>query len=338
MKLLKALFIGLLFTVSSYAQSNLVFENVIQSTKLVKPQSDSNYTFNFEYISEQQARDFGSGLTNLKNYPPNAFHVFYDMDERELYDYYKLMDKLVVRSDSMDYESVDVSGNFYTLKMPGMIDSTWFFESIRAIDFKEDWIFDTTKFTCEIKSKMYMPLPLLKGKEELGPIGLFYIKPAEEQKNFKPLIDFIITDVYLKLDPMGMEQSPIQDANTQLDQYKTMLLMNSTINRLKSGKLKAYALTIPFNKAITKKEMKTLFLDEFSANKYEKFPVRFKLYNYRFKMVEKWMFDPISLAFKKEALGMILMKRNEISDLTKNENGYISYTFSPVVYVPFNTK
>ncbi|HEY1041049.1 MAG TPA: hypothetical protein VGF30_16665, partial [Bacteroidia bacterium] len=177
-----------------------------------------------------------------------------------------------------------------------------------------------------------------RGKEEWGPVSCFYIKPLTAPSNARPITDFIITDVYSKHGYFTENQYSIKDANTQLDAYKTMLLINGTIDKIKAGKLKCYHTTIPFTRAFDKKELKTLFTDEFSSNKHEKFPVRYKMYNYRFKLVEKWVFDPFALAFKKEALGIILMKRNEVQDLTINADGWLNYTFTPVAYVPFNQK
>jgi len=325
------------------AQSAIVFENVIQSTKIVKPERDSNYTYNFEYLNGKQIEGFGLGLKKLLTYRSlgfdgKNFSLFEDIDENRPYEPSRLRSKLVLIGDSVDAEMYDSTGSSYFVKMAGFIDSSWYFENIQGIEFKEDWIFDTAKFTCEIKNKMCMPLTLMYGKEELGPYGLFYIKPAQEQKNFEVVTDFIITDVYCKQDPMTENQIPIFDANTEIDHYKMVVFMNSTIDKIKAGKLKCFKPSIPFQKPMLLAELKPLFAEEFVPNKNERFPIRYKMFNYRFKLIEKWWFDPIALAFKKEALGMVLMKRNEKNDLSKNKNGDLIYTFKPVAYVPFNPK
>ena len=52
-------------------------------------------------------------------------------------------------------------------------------------------------------------------------------------------------------------------------------------------------------------------------------------------MVEKWAFDSKSLAFKKVALGIVLMK---IKKKTLVDTNNFNYEFTPVFYIPFNKK
>jgi len=267
MSLLKFLSISLLiFSTQLNAQSNLVFENVIQRSTLYKPATDSNYTYNFEYLSGKQLEDFGFGLRRLLQVDDgldlNDFNLFYDVEEKEPCEFVRIIDNLIYRSDSMDMDMLDESGNTYVIKTPGIVDSTWYFENVEGVSFSEDWIFDTIKFTCEIKSKMCMPMVYRKGREDMGSIGMFWIKPAKAQTNFKVLTDFIITDVNVKQDPMTQDQLYTYGNNTEIDYYKLTLFMNATIDGLKSGKLKAYPMTIPLKKPFSKKEMKTMFTKE----------------------------------------------------------------------------
>ncbi len=321
------------------AQSDLIFENVIQRSKIFKPHSDSSYTYNFEYLSGKQAYDFGWSLKSLLNAgvsDKTGFHLFYDLEETDRFERTEVRRKLIIVGDSVEQENYDANGNPSIQKVAGNIDSIWFFEGVRELKFKEDWIIDTAKFTCEIRSKMFIPLVLKKGKEDLGPMEFVAIKPGLDPKSFKLIADMIITDVYVKQDPMTEDEITIREANTEIDFYKMVMFINSTIDKIKAGKLPCFKPTIPAKKQITTVELKTMFTDEYVINKKDKFPVRFKMYNFRFKMIQKWWFDPIALAFKKEAVGMVLMKRNEKKDFSKNKEGSITYTFKPVAYVPFN--
>ena len=323
-----------------YAQTNFVFEDVLHTIKLVKPLSDSNYTFNFEYLSEKQVVNFGEHLTGIKTYlyptSNNAMHFFYDSDEKQPIESTIIKEKLVIRDDSVDTETIDEMGNWYVVKMAGMVDSTWFFESVQGIEFKEDWSFDLEKFTCEIKTKLFLPLVLMRGKEDYGARGLFYIKPSSNPQNFKPITDFIITDVYIKQDPMTENQLTIAGANVVIDNYKMVMFMNAALDKIKAGKLKCFVPGVPFTKQLSSSEIKQALQEEFVVGQKERFPVRYKMFSYRFQLIEKWFYDPNTMAFKKEALGIVLMKRNEVKDLTTNADGYLSYTFTPVAYVPFN--
>jgi len=327
------------------AQSQIVFEDVIQTLTLGKAIDDTSNSYNPEHFSDKQLLDFGNSLTKIKSVisspsDKSGIKLFYD------YDYYFqterdaewLKQKLIYKDDSIETELIDSVGNSYMVNIPGAIDSTWFFNSVRGIEFKEDWRFNLDKFTCEITSKLYMPMSLLKHKEDLGPQGLFSIKPSEIQQNFAPLADLIITDVYAKQTLISYDYFYLEEANTTIDYYKLMLLMNATIEKIKTGKLKCYEPVAPFKKKFSKSKVKEFLKEEFVVKNQEVFPVSYKMFDYRFKLVEKWFFDSNALAFKKEALGMILMKRNESNDLNLNEENYLKYTFTTFAYIPFKRK
>jgi len=341
-KTFSILAISTLFLTTEFkAQNQFAFENVTHSVKLLKPQSDSNFTYNFEYLSLMQIENFGNSLLAIKSGgtapgDKNGFNLFYDNEEREVYEPYKLKNLLTIREDSVDMEMMDEQGNFFMVRAAGAVDSTWFFQEIQAVEFKEDWKFDVDKFTCEINSKLFSPLVIKRGKEDWGARSFFYAKAAANPQNFKTIADFVITDVYLKQDPMTENQYTIRDANTELDKYKMVLFMNSIIEKVKTGTIPCYVPTIPFKKQFTKAEIKPFFQDEYVAGQNDRYPIGYKMFTYRFKLVEKWLFDPIALAFKKEALGIILMKRNEVKDLNLNADGNIAYTFTTLAYIPFN--
>ena len=113
------------------------------------------------------------------------------------------------------------------------------------------------------------------------------------------------------------------------------MLINFIIDKAKLGKIACFNPIIPFNTQLTPAELKSLLTEEVSFNKDDDFQVRNKLYCYSFKMVEKWAFDSKSLAFKKVALGIVLMKIKKKTIVYSNS---FNYTFSPVFYIPFNKK
>ena len=142
-----------------------------------------------------------------------------------------------------------------------------------------------------------------------------------------------MTDIYID---DGDERNQNNYYNkTNLDTYKTLMLINFIIDKAKLGKIACFNPIIPFNTQLTPAELKSLLTEEVSFNKDDDFQVRNKLYCYSFKMVEKWAFDSKSLAFKKVALGIVLMK---IKKKTVVDPYNFNYEFIPVFYTPFNKK
>ena len=348
MKKLLSLILLLSFTIK--AQSQIIFDNVQQRQIISQKSYEYDDTlglasiFNFSYLSRAKVAELGNYLKVLLKYKNSK-------EGYNLYDYHgntpvkpKDLIKLLVwfydadldgLPDSLDIERFSESGDSYIHREPGHTDSTWFFKTLSGFSFTEDWIIDTVKFTCDIKSKSYAPLVCMLGKEVYGPQVWFQIKPKPtiEKQTFNFITDFIMTDIYID---DGDERNQNNYYNkTNLDSYKTLMLINFIIDKAKLGKIACFNPIIPFNTQLTPAELKSLLTEEVSFNKDDDFQVRNKLYCYSFKMVEKWAFDSKSLAFKKVALGIVLMK---IKKKTVVDTNNFNYEFSPVFYIPFNEK
>ena len=83
--------------------------------------------------------------------------------------------KLVIVGDSVEQEQFDKDGNSYTIKVPGVVDSTWAYENFCSLDLKEDWFFDKQKSSLEVRIIGLGFGVKLKGKEDLGCNPFFYV-------------------------------------------------------------------------------------------------------------------------------------------------------------------
>lgn len=335
----RLIFIKFLFIcfLNTGAQSKIVFKNVCQTTNILKATQDSADYFNFEYLSAKQVAEVIENLKGVLKYnnPGNGFRIYEDENQTKLYTRKKLRNALIIQQDSVDVEKFNKDWGSYVEREGIPADSTSFFSNVAAFKFQEDWSIDTAWFTCNINSKSYTVLAYLYGKEDLGPMSFFTIKPAIEQKKFQTLTDLIITDVFVKNDSTVQ---PEGDTDAPLEAYKIVMLVNSVIDKIKTGKVTAFKPVIPFKERLTGLELQTLLADEAHHNKNDRFQLLYKTYCYRFKMVEKWWFDMTAMAFKKEALGIILMKREEKKDFNNNKHIEMPYTYSPVAYIPFNRR
>lgn len=99
------------------------------------------------------------------------------VDEEFLVPYEKsaIRDKMVIKEDSVDQEQFDESGNAFTVKVAGNIDSTWLYENFCEIELKEDWFFDKQKSTLEVRIIGMGFNRLIKGKEDLGCNNFFWV-------------------------------------------------------------------------------------------------------------------------------------------------------------------
>jgi gliding motility associated protien GldN len=86
-----------------------------------------------------------------------------------------IRDKMVIKSDSVDQEQFDESGNSFTVKVAGAVDSTWLYENFCEIELKEDWFFDKQKSVLEVRIIGMGFNASLKGKEDLGCVNQFYV-------------------------------------------------------------------------------------------------------------------------------------------------------------------
>ena len=363
----------LLLSFSIKAQSQIIFDNVRHKKIITKKDFYSDHAalasesiFNFGHLSKAKVDELGNYLMVLLKYKNSKEgYNLYDYEGNTPVKPKDLIEQLVRMIDvnpkdgkpdmvDVDYfydpnfkdpltgkphpETIGqnfVLGDKYQHKEPSTPDSTWFISDLIGFRFTEDWIIDTVKFTCDIKSKSYSPLVLIPSKEDLGPCSFYEIKPKPsiEKQTFNFITDFIMTDIYID---DGDERNQNNYYNkTNLDTYKTLMLINFIIDKAKLGKIACFNPIIPFNTQLTPAELKSLLIEEVSFNKDNDFQVRNKLYCYSFKMVEKWAFDSKSLAFKKVALGIVLMK---IKKKTLGRGGIFKYTFSPVFYIPFNKK
>ena len=351
----------LLLSFSIKAQSQIIFDNVRQSQiisqKIYEYGDTSGFasSFNFGYLSKAKVEELGNYLKVLLKYKNSKEgYNLYDSDDGNTPVKPKDLIKQLVNigDSSTTYKFYDtlypdpqligkgfLQGDPYEVRMAPYTDSLWFFETISGFRFTEDWIIDTVKFTCDIKSKSYAPLVCMKNKEDLGPQVWFQIKPKPtiEKQTFNFITDFIITDIYIDNNDesyfINGDSSHVEKTN--LDPYKTLMLINFIIDKAKLGKIACFNPVIPFNTQLTTAELKSLLTEDVSFNKDDNFQVRNKLYSYSFKMVEKWAFDSKSLAFKKVALGIVLMK---IKKKTVVDPYNFNYEFIPVFYTPFNKK
>ena len=363
----------LLLSFSIKAQSQIIFDNVRQSQiisqKIYEYGDTSGFasSFNFGYLSKAKVEELGNYLKVLLKYKNSKEgYNLYDSDDGNTPVKPKdLIKQLVNIGDTVTlmryYDTLYpdpqligkgfLQGDPYEVRMAPYTDSLWFFETISGFCFTEDWIIDTVKFTCDIKSKSYSPLVLIPSKEDLGPCSFYEIKPKPsiEKQTFNFITDFIMTDIYIDDEDERNQNERNQNYynKTNLDTYKTLILINFIIDKAKLGKIACFKPTIPFNTQLTTAELKSLLTEEVSFNKDDDFQVRNKLYCYSFKMVEKWAFDSKSLAFKKVALGIVLMKMKKKTLVGPvapvNPDGPVdpynfNYEFIPVFYTPFNKK
>jgi gliding motility associated protien GldN len=87
----------------------------------------------------------------------------------------EIRDKMVLKADSVDQEQFDSTGNSYTIRVAGSIDSTWIYENFCEVELKEDWFFDKQKSTLEVRIIGMGFNVMLKGKEDLGCNNFFYV-------------------------------------------------------------------------------------------------------------------------------------------------------------------
>ncbi len=340
MKKLLSLILLLCFTIK--AKSQIIFDNVQQRQIISQKSYEYDDTlglasiFNFSYLSRAKVAELGNYLKVLLKYKNSKEgYNLYDYNGNTPVKPKDLINRLVIKNDSVETERFSEDGSSFFCMTFTPDDSTWFFKTLSGFSFTEDWIIDTVKFTCDIKSKSYAPLVCMLNKEELGEQAWFQIKPKPtiEKQTFNFITDFIMTDIYID---DGDERNQNNYYNkTNLDSYKTLMLINFIIDKAKLGKIACFNPIIPFNTQLTPAELKSLLTEEVSFNKDDDFQVRNKLYCYSFKMVEKWAFDSKSLAFKKVALGIVLMK---IKKKTVVDTNNFNYEFSPVFYIPFNEK
>ena len=334
----------LLLSFSIKAQSQIIFDNVKQkqiiSQKSYEFEQLFASIFNFGYLSKAKVDELGNYLKVLLKYKNSKEgYNLYDYDGNTPVKPKDLINRLVIKNDSVETERFSEDGSSFFCMTVTPDDSTWFFETLSGFSFTEDWIIDTVKFTCDIKSKSYAPFHSWNFGEQWGPNPLYQItpKPTLEKQTFNFITDFIITDIYIDNNDesyfINGDSSHVEKTN--LDPYKTLMLINFIIDKAKLGKIACFNPVIPFNTQLTTAELKSLLTEDVSFNKDDNFQVRNKLYSYSFKMVEKWAFDSKSLAFKKVALGIVLMK---IKKKTLGLQGMFKYTFSPVFYIPFNKK
>jgi len=338
-----------LLSFSIKVQSQIIFDNIQQRQIISQKSYDdqdtselaSQSSFNFGYLSRAKLDELGNYLKVLLKYKNSKEgYNLYDSDDGNTPVKPKdLINRLVIKNDSVETERFSEDGSSFFCMTVTPDDSTWFFETLSGFSFTEDWIIDTVKFTCDINSKSYSPLVLIPSKEDLGPCSFYEIKPKPsiEKQTFNFITDFIMTDIYIDDEDERNQNERNQNYynKTNLDTYKTLILINFIIDKAKLGKIACFNPTIPFNTQLTSAELKSLLIEQVSFNKDDDFQVRNKLYCYSFKMVEKWAFDSKSLAFKKVALGIVLMK---IKKKTVVDTNNFNYEFSPVFYVPFNEK
>ena len=338
-----------LLSFSIKVQSQIIFDNIQQRQIISQKSYDdqdtselaSQSSFNFSYLSRAKVAELGNYLKVLLKYKNSkeSYNLFDSYDRNTPVKPKDLIDRLVIKGDTVDEEFYKEDGSISTRRKLSPDDSLWFFDNLSGLNFTEDWIIDTVKFTCDIKSKSYSPLVLIPSKEDMGPVSFYEIKPKPsiEKQTFNFITDFIMTDIYIDDEDERNQNERNQNYynKTNLDTYKTLILINFIIDKAKLGKIACFNPTIPFNTQLTTAELKSLLTEEVSFNKDDDFQVRNKLYCYSFKMVEKWAFDSKSLAFKKVALGIVLMKIKKKTIVYSNS---FNYTFSPVFYIPFNKK
>ena len=338
-----------LLSFSIKVQSQIIFDNIQQRQIISQKSYDdqdtselaSQSSFNFSYLSRAKVAELGNYLKVLLKYKNSkeSYNLFDSYDRNTPVKPKDLINRLVIKGDTVDEEFYKEDGSISTRSMLSPDDSLWFFDNLSGLNFTEDWIIDTVKFTCDINSKSYSPLVLIPSKEDLGPCSFYEIKPKPsiEKQTFNFITDFIMTDIYIDDEDERNQNERNQNYynKTNLDTYKTLIIINFIIDKAKLGKIACFNPTIPFNTQLTTAELKSLLTEEVSFNKDDDFQVRNKLYCYSFKMVEKWAFDSKSLAFKKVALGIVLMKIKKKTIVYSNS---FNYTFSPVFYIPFNKK
>ena len=361
MKKLFSLILLLSFTIK--AQSQIIFDNVRHKKIITKEDFSSDNDslasesiVNFGHLSKAKVEELGNYLKVLFKYKnSNEGYNLYDYEGNTPVKPEDLIKQLVNIGDTITtsrfydtlYPDPQLIGKGflqwdpYDVRMAEYTDSTWFFRNLSGFRFTEDWIIDTVKFTCDIKSKSYAPL-IFEGEGYHTAFYQITPKPTLEKQTFNFITDFIITDIYIDDDDESNVMRSVDKFNymrndemTNLDTYKTLMLINFIIDKAKLGKIACFNPIIPFNTQLTTAELKSLLTEDVSFNKDDNFQVRNKLYSYSFKMVEKWAFDSKSLAFKKVALGIVLMK---IKKKTVVNPYNINYEFIPVFYTPFNKK
>lgn len=83
--------------------------------------------------------------------------------------------KMVVQGDTVEVEEYTEDGTPFTVRKPGGIDSTWFFETFSSLSVKEDWFFDKQKSSLEVRIIGLGFNAPIKGKEDLGETPQFYV-------------------------------------------------------------------------------------------------------------------------------------------------------------------
>lgn len=107
--------------------------------------------------------------------PAQKIIAFEDAEFRKPLDIEKFKGRMVIKEDSTDQDLVDSAGNTYTVKVAGMVDSTWIYENFASIDLKEDWFFDKQKSVLECRIIGIGINATLKGKEEFGAQNQFWV-------------------------------------------------------------------------------------------------------------------------------------------------------------------
>ncbi|HEY1038618.1 MAG TPA: gliding motility protein GldN [Bacteroidia bacterium] len=107
--------------------------------------------------------------------PGSKIIAFEDDEFRKPLDVEKFKGRMVIKEDSTDQDLVDSLGNTYTVKVAGMVDSTWIYENFASIDIKEDWFFDKQKSVMERRIIGIGINATLKGKEEFGAQNQFWV-------------------------------------------------------------------------------------------------------------------------------------------------------------------
>jgi gliding motility associated protien GldN len=101
--------------------------------------------------------------------------AFKDEQFLEPWDKTKIREIMVFKGDSVDQQQFDDNGNEYTIKVAGVIDSTWIFQNFCGMRMKEDWFFDRQKSVLEVRILGLGFSIFERGKEDLGCNEKFWV-------------------------------------------------------------------------------------------------------------------------------------------------------------------